>query len=162
MLPLVIRMCEGVCRRDGEQNPSPKLQNMVFGSYNRKVEHPRTPYDWISRDKEQVDFYVEHPMCGFTATAGLLRDMSRGMYYIHRRDNLEKMNRAVPVFFVAGGDDPVGGYGAGVRKAAEVFRALGMKDVDVKIYPLCRHEILNEINRTEIFEDLGNWIDSKL
>ena len=162
MMPLVIRLCEGVCRRDGERNPSPKLQNMVFGSYNKKVEHPRTPFDWISRDRAKVDFYVEHPMCGFTATAGLLRDMTKGMYYIHRRDNLEKMNRKLPVFFVAGGDDPVGGYGAGVRKAADAFRELGMEDVSVKIYPLCRHEILNEINRTEIFEDLGAWIESKL
>lgn len=162
MMPIMVGMCELACRTGGERNPSPRLQNMVFGTYNRKVEHPRTPYDWISRDKQKVDFYVEHPMCGFIATAGLLRDMSKGMYYIHRGENLVRMNREIPVFFVAGGDDPVGGYGDGVRKAAEEFRKLGMADVDVKIYPLCRHEILNEINRSEIFEDLGNWIESKL
>jgi len=162
MLPAVIKMCEAVCRKDGEQNPSPRLQNSVFGSYNRKVEHPRTEFDWISRDKAKVDFYVAHPMCGFTATAGLLRDMMKGMYYIQRRENLANMNREIPVFFIAGGDDPVGGFGEGVRKAADKFREHGVTDVDVRIYPLCRHEILNEINRQEIFEDIGEWIGSKL
>ena len=161
MLPMVIKMCEAVCKRDGEKNPSEKLQGMVFGAYNKKVENPRTPFDWISRDKEKVDFYVAHPMCGFTATAGLLRDMMKGMYYIHRKENLRNMNKEIPVFFVAGGDDPVGGYGDGVRKAAEKFREFGVKDVSERIYPLCRHEILNEINRQEIFEDIGEWIAAK-
>ena len=162
MLPVVIKLCEGVCKKDGERNPSEKLQGMAFGAYNKKVEHPRTPFDWISRDREKVDFYVEHPMCGFTATAGLLRDMMKGIYYIQQKKHLAAMNKELPVLFIAGGDDPVGGYGDGVRKAAEVFRGHGVKDVSVKIYPLCRHEIHNEINRQEVFEDIGDWIGSKL
>lgn len=161
MLPLVIKMCEGVCKKDGEQNPSEKLQGMAFGAYNKRVEHPRTEFDWISRDKAKVDYYVAHPMCGFTATAGLLRDMMKGIYFIQQRKHLAAMNKDLPVLFIAGGDDPVGGYGDGVRKAAEVFRGFGVKDVSVKIYPLCRHEILNEINRQEIFEDIGAWIERK-
>ncbi len=162
MLPGVIKMCEAVCKRDGERNPSEKLQNSVFGSYNRRVEYPRTPYDWISRDQKKVDFYVEHPLCGFTATAGLLRDMMKGMYFIQRKENLNNMNKEIPVFFIAGGDDPVGGYGDGVRKAADKFRQHGVRDVSERIYPLCRHEILNEINRREIFEDIGEWLEEKL
>ena len=162
MMPLAIRMCEGFCRKDGDRNPNPKLQSIMFAGYNKRVENKRTEFDWLSRDKEKVDYYVAHPLCGFVATAGLLRDMVKGMYYIHRKDNLQRMNREIPVFFVAGGDDPVGGYGAGVRKAAEVFRGLGMKDVSEKIYPLCRHEILNEINREEVFRDLSKWMESKL
>jgi len=161
-MPLMIKLCEGVCKKDGETNPSPKLQNAVFGSYNRKIAHPRTEFDWISRDREKVKFYVEHPLCGFTATAGLLRDMMKGMHYMQNKENLSRMNKDIPVFFVAGGDDPVGGYGSGVRKAAEGFRKYGMKDVSLRIYPLCRHEILNEINRQEIFEDIGEWIEKKL
>ena len=61
--------------------------------------------------------------------------------------------------FIAGGDDPVGGYGAGVRQAVEEFVKHGMEHVDVKIYPLCRHEIHNEINRQEVYEDVASWIE---
>ena len=72
------------------------------------------------------------------------------------------MDKHLPVFFIAGGDDPVGSYGKGVRKAAEAFRKAGMTDVSVRIYPLCRHEILNEINKEEIYEDVAQWLKAKI
>lgn len=154
--------CALVCRAKGERAPSPLLQAMAFGTYNRKVEHPRTPYDWISRDNSVVNAYKADPLCGFTPTAGLMRDMMEGIAYIQREENLAKMGKALPVLFIAGGDDPVGSYGAGVRTAAEAFRKAGMERVDVLIYPLCRHELLNEINREEIMDDVSRWIDGVL
>lgn len=146
------------CRTGGERKPNQGLQRLIFGSYNQRVEHPRTAYDWLTRDKAMVDAYIADPMCGFTVSAGLLRDMMMGIAYIEKLENLARMNKEMPVLFVAGGDDPVGGYGKGVRSAAEAFEKAGMGQVNVKIYPLCRHEILNEINRQEVFEDLGSWI----
>ena len=154
--------CALVCRAKGERAPSPLLQAMAFGTYNRKVEHPRTPYDWISRDNSVVNAYKADPLCGFTPTAGLMRDMMEGIAYIQREENLARMGKALPVLFIAGGDDPVGSYGAGVRTAAEAFRKAGMERVDVRIYPLCRHELLNEINREEIMDDVSRWIDGVL
>ena len=157
-LPALIRVVEGICKRTGETEPNEKLQSMVFGSYNKKVEHPRTPYDWLTRDAKIVDAYIAHPLCGFTASAGLLREMLKGIYYIEQKTNLERMRKDLPVFFIAGGDDPVGPYGKGVQTCVGAFRKVGMKDVSIRIYPLCRHEILNEINRQEIFEDVLQWI----
>lgn len=161
-MPALLKVVSAVCKKTGETNPSEKLQGMVFGSYNKKVEHPRTPYDWLSRDKEIVDAYIAHPLCGFTASCGLLRDMMTGIYHIQKPENLAKMNKSLPVFFIAGGDDPVGSYGKGIHQAAEAFRKAGMTDVSVRIYPLCRHEILNEINKDEIFEDITQWIGKKV
>ena len=161
-LPGLIKVIDGICKKTGETKPNEKLQGMVFGGYNKKVEHPRTPFDWLTRDAKIVDEYIAHPLCGFTASAGLLRDMLQGMYYIARRENLKKMNKALPVFFIAGGDDPVGTYGKGVGKCAGEFRRSGMTDVSERIYPLCRHEILNELNREEIFADVAKWIEEKI
>lgn len=161
-LPALLKVVSAVCRKTGETNPSETLQGMVFGSYNSKVEHPRTPYDWLSRDNEIVDAYIAHPLCGFTASCGLLRDMMKGIYYIQKPEHLENMRKDLPVFFIAGGDDPVGTYGKGIHQAASAFRNVGMTDVSVRIYPLCRHEILNEINKEEIFEDIVQWIEKKI
>lgn len=149
-----------VCRKNGERNPSEKLNAMIFGSYNNRVEHPRTCYDWLSRDKKIVDDYIAHPLCGFVPSAGLLRDMMGGISYIQKSEHLDNMNKDLPVYFIAGGDDPVGNYGAGVRQAAAEFKKHGMKHVSVRIWPLCRHEILNEINKEEIYEDVKEWIES--
>ena len=161
-LPALAKVIDTIARKNGEEKPNETLQNMVFGSYNKKVEHPRTEFDWLSRDKAQVDAYIAHPLCGFTASAGLLRDMMLGIAYIERSDSLNAMKKDLPVFFIAGGDDPVGSYGKGVHQAADAFKKAGMTDVSVRLYPLGRHEILNEINKEEVYEDVTRWIASKI
>ena len=161
-MPAMLKLLSAVCKKTGEQNPNETLQKLVFGSYNKKVEHPRTAYDWLTRDTKIVDEYIAHPLCGFTASCGLLRDMMEGIYYIQQEKHLCQMQKKLPVFFIAGGDDPVGPYGKGVHQAADAFRKVGMEDVSVKIYPLCRHEILNEINKDDVFKDVTNWMESKI
>lgn len=161
-MPAMIKLVESVCKKTGETLPNKKLQGMVFGSYNSKVEHPRTPYDWLTRDAKIVDEYIAHPLCGFTASCGLLREMMKGIYFIEQPVNLNAMRKDLPVFFIAGGDDPVGSYGKGIHQAANAFRKAGMTDVSVRIYPLCRHEILNEINKEEVYEDVERWIQSRI
>ncbi len=142
----------------GEKNPSTILYNLIFGAYNKRVERPRTGYDWLTRVNTVVDAYEQDPLCGFLPSSGLIRDMITGIGYVQKQDNLLKMEKSLPVFFVAGGDDPVGDFGNGVRKAADHFREAGMENVSVRIYPLCRHEILNEMNKEEIMEDILAWI----
>lgn len=154
------RTIAGLIARAGEQKPSPFLQAMMFGGYDKRIDHPRTSCDWLSRDNRVVDAYVADPLCGFVPSAGLVRDMMNGLQYIQNNSNLQKMRKDLPCFFIAGGDDPVGGYGAGVTQAAEEFRKQGMQRVDVKLYPLCRHEIHNELNRTEVYEDVAAWIET--
>ena len=162
MPPAVIKVGVGtaklICRITDERKPNEQLNSIIFGGYNKRVEHPRTASDWLSRDNAIVDAYVAHPLCGFTASAGLLRDMIGGMAYVQKNENLARMDKKLPVLFLAGGDDPVGGYGEGVRAAAKAFSDSGMERVDVKIYPLCRHEVLNEINRQEVFEETAAWM----
>ena len=159
-MPAIVKIMEAACRILGETTASDRLQDLVFGSYNLKIEHRRTPVDWVCRDNKVVD---DHPMMhGFHAKAGLLRDMMVGINHIEKKENLQQMKKDLPVFFAAGGDDPVGNFGKGIHACADAFRKAGMTDVSVRIYPLCRHEILNEINKQEIFEDIREWIETKI
>ena len=163
-LPLsaMLALAEVLCKNTDETLANEKLQAMGSAGYLSRIEHVRTQFDWISRDQKIVDAYAAHPLCGFTASTGLLRDMMMGVQYIQRSDSISAMRKDLPVFFIAGGDDPVGNYGKGVRHAAEAFRRAGIKDVSVRVYPLCRHEILNEINRAEIYEDVLEWMEMKI
>jgi len=157
-LPALIKVVEGICKKNGEQNPSEALQGMVFGSYNKRIDHPRTNYDWLTRDDKIVDAYIAHPLCGFTPTCGLLRDMMKGILYIETPKNLANMKKHLPVFFIAGAEDPVGPYGKGVEQAVKEFKPAGMVNVALKLYPEARHEILNEINRQEVYRDITRWL----
>ena len=161
-LPALIKAIDAICKKNGETQPNQTLDKLVFGGYNKKVEHPRTPFDWLTRDGKIVDAYIAHPLCGFTASAGLMRELMKGISYIQQPENLGNMRKDLPVFFIAGGDDPVGSYGKGVERCAKAFREAGMQDISLRIYPLCRHEILNEINREEIYEDVVQWIWEKV
>lgn len=161
-LPAMRKAVDLICRKTGETKPNKWLHSVIFGGYNKKVEHVRTEFDWLTRDPKIVDAYIAHPLCGFVASCGLLREMLNGISYIQNSDNLANMGKELPVFFIAGGEDPVGPYGKGVHQAADAFRKAEMQDVSVKIYPMCRHEILNEINKEEVFKDIATWVESKI
>lgn len=139
--------------RLGETGRSKLLANLMFGAYNRKFPDARTPNDWICSDPEVVAKYTGDPLCGQDATIGLTREMLRGIRMIQRPANLQHMDKALPVFFIAGRSDPVGNMGRGVEKAAAAFRAAGMQDVACKLYD-GRHEILNEKNRQLVYDDV--------
>ena len=157
-LPALIQVVEGICKKTGEENPSDQLQGMVFGGYNKRIENARTPCDWLTRDEAIVDAYVADPLCGFTPACGLLRDMMKGIHYNQQGKNLRNMKKHLPVFFIAGAEDPVGPYGEGVERAVKEFKKAGMINVACKIYPGCRHEILNELNKQEVYEDVAAWL----
>ena len=84
--------------------------------------------------------------------------MMKGIYYVEQPENLSKMKKHLPVLFIAGTEDPVGPYGKGVEKAAAAFIKAGMSNVSLKLYPDCRHEILNELNKQEVYDDICSWL----
>ncbi len=160
LLAVAEPMCKLFCIGANEQKPCPALQNIVFGGYNKRIEDPATPYDWTSSDSERVQAYADDPLCGFTATAGLLRDLMKGLKYIQKKENLKKMKKTLPVLFAAGEEDPVGAYGKGVKQAFDAFQKQGMTAAEIKLYPAMRHEILNETGRETVYEDLRTWAES--
>lgn len=153
--------CNLVCRTAGEDKPSPMLQKLMFGTYNRGIEKPQSPNAWLCRDTDVVAAYDEDPLCGFAATAGLYRDMLEGISYIQEPGNLALMNKQLPVLFIAGEKDPVGNYGKGVEASAEAFRKAGMARVTVKLYSEDRHDVLNELDKLTVWTDLVNWMESE-
>ncbi len=150
------------CRKHGPRYKSEKLNAMAFGSYNKGYAEKRTDYDWLSRDPAVVDRYIADPLCGFIPSAGLFTDMMCGLQFIGKAANLTAMKKTLPVLLIAGGKDPVGENGKGVRRVYEMFRKAGMQDVTMKLYPDCRHEILNELNKDEVMSDVDTWLESKL
>lgn len=76
--------------------------------------------------------------------------------------NILKVDPNKPIYFMSGSEDPVGDYGKGVKKAYECFRKAGVKDVSMKLYDGGRHEMLNEINRDEVYRDILSWLNKRV
>ena len=134
------------------------INKMAFGSYNKGFKPARTDFDWLSRDEANVDAYVAEPRCQFIFTLNGYYEMFKGIHFITSRKNISKMPKCLPVFFVSGDADPVGNNGNGVQKVYDMFVLSGMENVDIIFYEGGRHEILNEINREEVYEDLYRWL----
>lgn len=136
--------------------------DLSIGAYNKKFAPARTGADWICRDEKVVDAYLADPLCNFQTTAGMNHAMMTGLQYVARKKNLDRMDKDTPIYFFAGDADPVGAMGKGVKKVAGWFREAGVKDVTVKLYPGGRHEMLNETNREEVFQDTLAWLESHI
>ena len=155
-------LCDVLCKNGGDKKPSPVLRKLLFGGYNKRVERVRTPDDWLTRDTRIIDAYHADPKCGFTATAGLYRDLLTGISFAQQQENLAAMNKELPILITSGKEDPMGAYGQGVQQTADAFRKAGAKRLSVKLYPMCRHEILNEINREDVYGDILEWITATI
>ena len=144
-----------VCLLGGEKKPSKLINNVAFGANNKAFKNARTPFDWLSRVDAEVDKYAADPYCGFLFTGSGYRDMFRGL---NRLTQISNMPKELPVLFFSGDKDPVGS-GDGVNKVANEFRRAGLSKVDVKLYPDGRHEMFNESNRQEVWQDLIAWVN---
>lgn len=149
-------------KMNGYMSDGQKLNDIAFGSYLSKIENPRTPFDWLTKEDSVVDRYIEDPMCGFVAKTGLYGDMMKGIKYITSEKNMDRMDKTKPVYFMSGKDDPVGDYGKGVEKAYDCFKKVKMQDVMIRLYDEGRHEMLNETNKEKVYEDILNWLKEKV
>ncbi len=155
------KLAEREIRRQGGKDSSHRLDKLVAGQYNATFRPNRTDFDWLSRDTKRVGAYIADPACGFPFTACGYRDLFQGLEEISRADWAEKVPD-VPIFLLSGQDDPVGGKDAkGVRLVAKRLEKAG-RQVTLRIYPHARHELLNELNREEVMEDILAFLNGAL
>lgn len=134
------------------------IEKVSFGSYNKRIDVAKEPGNWLSKNEENLMKYAGDPMCTFTFTANGFQTMFRLIYNLHDREKLKKMPPDLPVIFLSGEDDPVGDYGRAVKQVYQSFREIGMENVQIKLYPNDRHEILNELDREDVYGDIYRWI----
>jgi alpha-beta hydrolase superfamily lysophospholipase len=146
----------------GARKPSARLNTLSFGAYNKRIPNHRTPSDWLTRDCDTVDKYIADDACGFVPTIGLFADMLGGIKFIGKKKNIAKMQKDLPILFISGEQDPVGDYGAGPKKVAGLFKDAGLNDITLKLYEGARHEVLNETNKQEVYQDVLDWITGKM
>ncbi|TXK85478.1 alpha/beta hydrolase [Paenibacillus sp. N3.4] len=145
----------------GDHHRSKLLTSLSFGTFNKKYAPNRTSFDWLSRDTTEVDAYIADPYCGVTFTSGYFRDFFKGLKDIHRPEHVKLIRKELPILVLSGDEDPVGGHGKGIRKLLTMYQSLGIHNVSSKLYPGGRHEMLNELNREEVMQDICQWLDQQ-
>lgn len=146
----------------GPQKESPLMDKLIFGSYNKKISPKRTNYDFLTRDERVVDDYITDENCGFICKTSFYVDLLEGLIKIHRNEEVTKTPKQLPIFLFAGDADPVGDYGKGVQAVYEQLLQHDCAQVSIKLYENGRHEMLNETNKEEVYNDILNWMNTIL
>jgi len=142
----------------GKRYKSVFLTNMLFGKYNDSFKPTRTNCDWISSIGSEVDKYIEDPFCNIIFTAGFFQDLNNGFNRINDIKNIKKIRKDLPVMLLAGKEDAVGNRSLAVIELYETYKKIGMTDTSYKLYDGVRHEIVNDISRDIVINDITGWI----
>lgn len=146
----------------GAHHVSKLLDRGAMGHYNQGIVKPRTQFDWLTRDSNRVDKYLSDPRCGFIYTVNGFLTLFELILRLYDSESLERMWKKLPVLMVSGDADPVGEYGKTVRKSFVSLRAVGMENVELKLYEGARHELFNETNREEVRQYIQEWMEKNV
>ena len=138
--------------------PCKMLDNLGLGGYTKAVKNRKTDLDWLSYDEENVKTYIADPYCGHQNSGGFWREFLKGLSKIWSKKELNKISKDERIYITAGEEDPVGRNGKGPMWLADTYRKLGVKEVDLKLYPKMRHEIHNEKDKLMVWNDLIDTI----
>lgn len=136
------------------------VNHLVLGANNKKFKPARTTCDWLTRDDEIVDKYLADKRINFIFTLNGFYNLFKVMYDMNDKRRLVKISADLPVLFISGKNDPVGNLGKGVRKSYDMYKAVGLKNISIKLYNEDRHEILNELDRKQVYKDIMTWINN--
>ena len=162
LIRLGILLSEYIAKRKGPMYRSLFLWKLSLGACNKKFQPSVTPVDWLTRDKKLCKKYTEDPLCNFIFTASAYRDLFKGMMTNYDKDNLKKIPEKLPIMIIGGSMDPIGDFGKGIPKIKKTLVNTGHSEIKTVLIPDGRHEILNEINKKEVFEIILDFAENHI
>lgn len=142
----------------GKDKPANLIRKLSFGGYDKPFKHEKRKNAWLNRDVDACEKYNNDKFCNYTMSIGFYKYFFDGLIKIYEQERLDKINKDLPLFIISGDKDPVGNMGKLVRELYDLYVDNGIKNVKIKLYNNARHEILNELNKAEVYQDVSDWI----
>ena len=157
-------LCRTIALFRGWHYRSRLMQSLSYSKPYKRYDLYGKDYanSWLSKNVENVKTYYADPRCTFLFTVNGYKGLMEAVLFDDQMENIKKVPKNLPLFFVSGADDPVGDLGEGVKKVYQKFLQAGMKDVSCKLYKNDRHEILNETDREQVYADLLGWMKKRI
>lgn len=143
----------------GERKKVKLLDTMSFYNYNKRIKDAKSKFSWLTRDEGTVKKYDDDPYCGTLFPVGFFYYLSKALASLYDYEKLARIPKELPILIASGSEDPFGEYGSGTKRLYEMYKGLNIKDVELKLYEGGRHEIINEVNRKQVYEDIIAWLD---
>ncbi|RDW16575.1 lysophospholipase [Oceanobacillus arenosus] len=144
------------------RKPSQFMNKLAFGNYNKRIKQQQTEFDWLTRDHDVVRQFIQDPLSGYIPTARFFYDLMTGLHHMQNNSRNEAIRMDLRMLLISGDEDPVGNYGKGVWRTANIYEKVGLTNITTMLLPHARHEILNEINKDDAYLAIHHWIESIL
>lgn len=138
------------------------FNNFANRRYTKDFRNENSPLAWISQNVENVRAYIADEITGFTVSLGAMYTLMKLGSEAMSAKTARLVPRGLPVLFIAGADDPVGGKGRDVERAERRLHAAGVADVGLILYGGMRHEVLNEVDHALVYADVDAWFDQQV
>ena len=148
-----------VLRKKGGAYPAELMAKMTFETWQKKQPKGES---WLSNDRQQVKKYEEDEFCSFVCSTSFYDSFFRGLKTLYQPKSLGKIPKNLPIYLFAGDGDPVGNYSKGVHQLYRMYQQLGLSNVALKIYHGGKHEMLNCVERQQVYEDVLEQTDRML
>ena len=118
-----------------------------------------TGYEWLSRDTEIQNKFVEDPLT-FLAAAMQVLGVKNALQMFGKPS--KDVRKDLPILVQVGQADPIGGEYSNKALVESYRKNAGTEDIELFVYHDCRHEIYNELNKDAIIDDLVTWINNRI
>lgn len=145
---------------NGEKHKSELVNKLAFGAYNKRFDGD-SEFEWITTDREVINKYAADKYCNFKFTVSAMHDLVKLNQLANRPAWFKNIRKDLPILLISGSDDPVGAYGKGVTRVYNKLKAAGVKDVTLKLYNGCRHEIHNDSCKNQVINDISEFTLNK-
>ncbi len=151
-------LCNIIKAFRGERAVSPFLENIAFGSYNKRFDGD-TKYEWLTKDRQIIEAYSQDKYCTFHFTVSALKDLMKLLKLCNGKKCFNDTKHDLPILLIAGDMDPVGNYGKGVKQVYNNFKSNGKENTTIILYENCRHEIHNDTCKEQMTKDILKFIE---
>lgn len=151
-----IFLSEILIKLKGENFRSRFLKNLAFSGYNKRFSE-KDENAWLCREESVRRAYAADTKCTFTFSVSAYNNLFKLLKKVSSGDWAKSVPKSLPIFLIAGTDDPVGAYGEGVREVFLKLQDEEINELKLKLYEGGRHEILNETNREEVWNDINDF-----
>ncbi len=147
----------------GPKYVSRLIQNMTIDANSIKMRKDGhitgIDEEWLTRDVEIQQYYHNSKMCGQPFTLQANFDLTQWVSFIDNKKNIAGGNLKMPIFLASGDTDPLSNYGKDIKRLFDLMVSLGYENVHMKLYKDCRHEILNELIKDEVYQDILTFFE---
>lgn len=141
----------------GAEYKSKFVQNTSVGVFNKSIKNPKTEVDWVCKNPETVQAYLNDPYCGIGFTCAAFNDLYHLVTLMHKPKAYKNINTTMPILMLRGTDDPCTGNEKGAQDSIRILSAAGFQKIERIDYPNMRHEILNEKEYQTVYQNIADF-----